>query len=55
MKQEVLTLKKEQDFLQRNREDLEIALQATQEEKQMINRELTALRAQLTLKANGNI
>lgn len=35
------------EFLRRNRSDLENALQATQEEKMMVDRELHAIRSQL--------
>lgn len=44
-KYELATLRKELQFANNNRKDLEIALQSVQEEKKMIERELLALRA----------
>ena len=42
---EVSTLKRELQFVNTNRRDLEVALSSVQEEKKMIERELLSLRA----------
>jgi chromosome segregation ATPase len=51
VREELSKLKRECDFLQRNRGDLESALRATQEEKSMVERELHAIRSQLNSRA----
>lgn len=45
VKNDLAKCKQDLDFNLRNREDLELALRATQEEKAIIERELFALRA----------
>lgn len=55
VKSDLSRCKAELDFLSRNKEDLELALRATQEEKSIVERELFALRSQLQLKAQGTI
>jgi len=53
IKYELATAKKELIFSNNNRKDLEVALNAVQEEKKMIERELLSLRAYLQLKATS--
>lgn len=52
VKYELATTKKELQFSNNNRKDLEVALKSTQEEKRMVERELLSIRAQLQMKAN---
>ena len=54
-KYEVSQLKREVQFLNTNRNDLEIALGSINEEKRMLERELLSLRSQLQLKAQGTM
>ncbi len=49
-KYEVTQLRKEVQFLNNNRQDLEIALSSINEEKRMLERELLALRSQLQMR-----
>ncbi|CDW83113.1 UNKNOWN [Stylonychia lemnae] len=51
---EISNLKREIQFVNSNRKDLEVALAAVQEEKKMIERELLSLRAQLQMKVNNS-
>mmetsp|Transcript_27191 Transcript_27191/g.20346 ORF Transcript_27191/g.20346 Transcript_27191/m.20346 type:complete len:84 (+) Transcript_27191:1553-1804(+) len=47
---EIASLKKELQFSESNRKDLEIAVTSIQEEKKMVERELLTLRTQLQIK-----
>ena len=54
VRNELAETRKELNFVQRNRNDLEIALKAQQQEREMVQRELLTLRHQLQLKADLN-